>query len=1154
MKRLFKHLLFIFLFIASAELCVSTVSAQIRDDLVTKKLLKEPFVRDILKSSDPNKVHGLNTFLSRIKYILGDKYIEAIDSPQFSEFLLRLRPVNMNNKNLLGEMKKLLDIEADMHSWLRGFYFMEGHDRLVLAIDALSSNGVFGGVKTDFCAAYFYENGRLDGIQDKGTELEKLSYFRKNYRSSDLFHSKGKVITPDAVIYAHGSELYNSKNKEAVTGLMSGKDAKMSPASLFIEKNDKFAVMLLGSDWKDTFGADEELAEPEELNDGNDRFINVNGGEDELDELAERVQKRFPQAKAYVKEKLWTYYIWLQEQGLLDDNDAPSFMDYNGKGKHEKLAELAKKWPTTSEAYAKYLFIDYLMDVDEADKGAVFITDDNDISDENLVNSVLNKMAYELNKYGNAKKAQNIITNQKAVATMISQLGGNNSQSIVDKLAESLKPNGSADWQNGLDDIKKNIRKISLRTNDREFMLGMLVDDPATGKQHLLIGDLLAGHEGLEKYVKKNLIPDFDDRYVLWSGELQIVNAQIEVRTANETSGFGKKTNPFLQPGDGIDNLKKFLEANPQIKERYLPRTAYVNYDAKKEHLAPGLKEASFIRHAVASYLGNIVANIGGILAPEDNLKRRSKPEAMRESQERAKEVLDAYTTAITVCPELNTEIWNEASSCFKEFLKIDPKNVQGFNTALLRKTELAAYSLGKERDVITDKAEKTGTRSVISGVRSDISIKQMNTGTKYNMLFKEADNMRGQGEKLEKADQHQAARDKWQDAVNKYTKIIESGVVWEKVAYKKLYTSRGLAYYYLGLYSEVVNDFAKAMQYGSIDFLDLAYMASASAYLGNTEKLELSRGRDIETEEYYKFYKTRGEKYFELGRYNAAINDFTAAIQYPDDNIRELYYWRGLAYAKLGEYQTTEADFAEARRQGFRGPGWTVNNVKNLSEGLRNRSIASLEPYEITILVYFGGLRAMLESDDYKEQGKALSNDLMTKFSAENNLEDMAQLRKTTADAKLYNGDEKVVYASDGKSASEVFDKLTNTEELLKTLFSEDGKYLNTFEGLLETVKKENFTPDERAKNFNRLIALSVVLTYIASEKPELIKNILPTNSDVKTIVFKVTEFGGRVFQRARNFEEKEGKTVEFSLDKTYRDEYDRYVRDIKNGSRDRY
>ncbi len=63
--------------------------------------------------------------------------------------------------------------------------------------------------------------------------------------------------------------------------------------------------------------------------------------------------------------------------------------------------------------------------------------------------------------------------------------------------------------------------------------------------------------------------------------------------------------------------------------------------------------------------------------------------------------------------------------------------------------------------------------------------------------------------------------------------------------------------------------------------------------------------------------YNNRGQTYYQQGKYDLAIRDYTTAIKL-DPRLGLAYNNRGIAYRKLGKPTLAAADFASAKKWSF--------------------------------------------------------------------------------------------------------------------------------------------------------------------------------------------------------------------------------------------
>ncbi len=61
-----------------------------------------------------------------------------------------------------------------------------------------------------------------------------------------------------------------------------------------------------------------------------------------------------------------------------------------------------------------------------------------------------------------------------------------------------------------------------------------------------------------------------------------------------------------------------------------------------------------------------------------------------------------------------------------------------------------------------------------------------------------------------------------------------------------------------------------------------------------------------------FEIYYSRGLAYYKIGQYDEAISDFTEALKLKPKHA-DIYYSRGLAYNKIGQYDKAISDFTEA-------------------------------------------------------------------------------------------------------------------------------------------------------------------------------------------------------------------------------------------------
>lgn len=115
-------------------------------------------------------------------------------------------------------------------------------------------------------------------------------------------------------------------------------------------------------------------------------------------------------------------------------------------------------------------------------------------------------------------------------------------------------------------------------------------------------------------------------------------------------------------------------------------------------------------------------------------------------------------------------------------------------------------------------------------------------------------------------------------------------------------------------------------------------------------------------------------------------------------------------------------------------------------------------------------------------------------------------------------------------QDAVEAVDKNVNEdmEEFLKTFLT--GDYKSFFEAVAVNVKQDAVDPKAKAKALDRLIALSVVLTYYTTNKIDFVKSVMPAQ-DIQALSLDVLRFGGEMTQTAIEFQHGDGRDF-FDLD----------------------
>ena len=184
---------------------------------------------------------------------------------------------------------------------------------------------------------------------------------------------------------------------------------------------------------------------------------------------------------------------------------------------------------------------------------------------------------------------------------------------------------------------------------------------------------------------------------MLWAGEVEAIvgtDGAVSVTRVNETAGmienyadykgadpddplsnFGKIPIPgevstkelYENPGLGKENLKKYIDTNPNIKDKYFKTTDYIAYDEGNKHLDESLIEIAKIRHGLFSSLNTFVV-FSTYPAKVDVNKGISS----------AKEVLSMYETMIKYNPSYYVKEWEDIKPLLE--LISNAKSIEGID------------------------------------------------------------------------------------------------------------------------------------------------------------------------------------------------------------------------------------------------------------------------------------------------------------------------------------------------------------------------------------------------------------------------------------------------------------------------------------------
>ncbi len=174
---------------------------------------------------------------------------------------------------------------------------------------------------------------------------------------------------------------------------------------------------------------------------------------------------------------------------------------------------------------------------------------------------------------------------------------------------------------------------------------------------------------------------------------------------------------------------------------------------------------------------------------------------------------------------------------------------------------------------------------------------------------------------------------------------------------YALVYARRGDAYLAMDTKRRALTDYTRAITLDPT--LDEAYhhRGIAHSLLDHYEKAleDLSRAVELTDPEDPWLYFTRGNVYAEMGKFNAAIADYTRAIKlYPA--ISNFYTGRGNIYAELQKYQLSLADLTLAIEL-------ETNNARNYAA--RGAVYAEMGKYTLALADYNKAVELDSESED---------------------------------------------------------------------------------------------------------------------------------------------------------------------------------------------
>ena len=180
------------------------------------------------------------------------------------------------------------------------------------------------------------------------------------------------------------------------------------------------------------------------------------------------------------------------------------------------------------------------------------------------------------------------------------------------------------------------------------------------------------------------------------------------------------------------------------------------------------------------------------------------------------------------------------------------------------------------------------------------------------------------------------------QDAIFSNTKALEL-----EPSYHEAYINRGYAFFTLGKFTEALNDYDAALQFGDIP---LAYTNRGETYLEMGKFNEAIADNEKALSLYpinAKAYCVLSRAYFEVGRYQDSLNAALSSNQIaPDCGGQKLVETQARAYYALGNYEQALFHINEALNYGSYALGYYYRGIINEAAANKTEAIHDLEQF----------------------------------------------------------------------------------------------------------------------------------------------------------------------------------------------------------------
>jgi Tfp pilus assembly protein PilF len=304
-------------------------------------------------------------------------------------------------------------------------------------------------------------------------------------------------------------------------------------------------------------------------------------------------------------------------------------------------------------------------------------------------------------------------------------------------------------------------------------------------------------------------------------------------------------------------------------------------------------------------------------------------------------------TDAISAAPINSFQV---PSGTKVDVLSISPvQSPGGIGQAVMLKYETTLKVADKPRlekeaddvwDLFRSEVEKSGASAAILSAHEKTTGGTVRTGHSFDFVIEKdaagkwhcsndkVVTVGGPGKIIYRQALQLAAQQHYQEAIEKYNKSIALDPT-----YSQSYADRGMSYCVLKQFDKSLADINKAI---SLNPGAQQFYINRSAVRGERKEYDkviedCNKVMTLKLQPTMQAgaYGNRGEAYFKLGQYDKAVDDLTKAIPIHPQPA-ECYYYRSLAYEKLGKKELADQDKAKADHLGYK-PGSNTVIIENI-------------------------------------------------------------------------------------------------------------------------------------------------------------------------------------------------------------------------------